>query len=132
MALIILISFLFLQLVLIAFIDKRSKIEEKTFPFRNKYLKYIMISFFTTLISTVIYALYFINIDSTSDDENQATESTSKKLEYVDPYVTKNGKIVKGHIRKEYSTDPNALKNRARSKYYYQTHKGIIKERRKK
>lgn len=48
---------------------------------------------------------------------------------YVKTYVTKSGKVVKGHMRKKVSTDPKEGKNRTRSKIYYHT-KG--KYRRKK
>lgn len=40
---------------------------------------------------------------------------------WVDPYVTRSGKMVPGHYRKEYSTDPDAVRNRVRSNYYYHT-----------
>ncbi len=42
---------------------------------------------------------------------------------YVSPSVDKNGKLRKGHIRNSVSTDKDAAKNRARSRYYYETHK---------
>jgi hypothetical protein len=62
-----------------------------------------------------------------SEENNNINNST-----YVKPYTTTNGKFIKGHRRKSVSTDPSALKKRAKSRYYYKTHKHIIKERRKR
>jgi hypothetical protein len=50
------------------------------------------------------------------------TESGSSN-EYVEPYVTRTGKFVKGHVRKSVSTSPNAVKKQNYSKGYYQRHK---------
>ena len=50
---------------------------------------------------------------------------------YVSPHFTRSGRFVKGHFRKRVSTSPNALKNRMRSRYYYQTHKHRYKKHRK-
>jgi hypothetical protein len=74
-------------------------------------------------------------IDSTSTYSSSPSSSSSDDndgYKYVAPYITRTGKYVKGHVRKPVSTDPNAYKNQARSRYYYETHKRIIKERRKK
>jgi hypothetical protein len=43
--------------------------------------------------------------------------------EYVEPYHTRSGKFVKGHVRKSVSTSPNAVKKQNYSKAYYQRHK---------
>ena len=40
---------------------------------------------------------------------------------YVKPTVTRTGKFRKGHVRKQVSTDKNAIKNQNRSRYYYHT-----------
>jgi hypothetical protein len=66
-----------------------------------------------------------------SSPSSTTNDNKSYNYKYVDPYITRNGKFVKGHGRKPVSTDPNAFKNRAKSRYYYETHKYIIKERRK-
>ncbi len=50
------------------------------------------------------------------------TESGSSNS-YVKPHVTRTGKIVKGHVRKSVSTNPNAVKKQNYSKGYYQRHK---------
>jgi hypothetical protein len=45
----------------------------------------------------------------------------AKKPVYVSPSVDYKGKYRKGHARMPVSTNKNAVKNRNRSKYYYQT-----------
>jgi hypothetical protein len=40
---------------------------------------------------------------------------------YVKPTITRTGKFRKGYVRKNVSTDKNAIKNQNRSRYYYQT-----------
>ena len=40
---------------------------------------------------------------------------------YVKPTVTRTGKFRKGYVRRNVSTDKNAIKNQNRSRYYYQT-----------
>ncbi len=54
-----------------------------------------------------------------------------RKSSYVKPYVTRSGKIVRGHYRKSYSTSPSVFKNRAKSRYYYHTKGKYIRKRRK-
>jgi hypothetical protein len=51
-----------------------------------------------------------------SDDDKPARKGT-----YVSPSVDSRGRVRKGHYRKAYSTDKNAVRNQARSRYYYQT-----------
>jgi hypothetical protein len=51
-----------------------------------------------------------------SDDDKPARKGT-----YVSPSVDSRGRVRKGHYRKAYSTDKNAVRNRARSRYYYET-----------
>jgi hypothetical protein len=41
--------------------------------------------------------------------------------ELVKPSVSYKGQTRKGHVRKKVSTDKSAIKNRNRSRYYYQT-----------
>jgi hypothetical protein len=105
-----------------------------------------MKTFLYTLLALLIIAFGFslrndingkkaesINSEAPSYSSPSSSSSDKKNYEYkyVDPYITRNGKFVKGHGRKPVSTDPNAFKNRAKSRYYYETHKYIIKERRK-
>lgn len=46
-------------------------------------------------------------------------ESDSAGGTYVQPSVTRSGKVRKGHVRKNVSTDKNAYKSQSHSKYYY-------------
>jgi hypothetical protein len=54
---------------------------------------------------------------------NSATESTDKDAHpvYVSPTIDKYGHFRKGYIRMPVSTDKNAIKNKNRSRYYYNT-----------
>jgi len=107
-----------------------------------------MRSFLVVILLLLIVALVFsirhdrqvaeaesnFSADSNSTYSSSSSSSSSDDnggYKYVEPYITRNGKFVKGHARKPVSTDPNAFKNQARSRYYYQTHKEIIKQRRK-
>lgn len=76
-----------------------------------------------------------ILIDSTiSDKITKITVTRNKEsngYSYVKPYVTHTGKYVKGHVRRNISTDVNAYKKRLYSRNYYQTHKELIKMNRK-
>ena len=56
-------------------------------------------------------------------------EARPTKATYVSPSINYKGQFRPGYVRKSVSTNPNALRNQTRSKYYYQT-KG--KYRRKK
>ncbi|MEY3983362.1 MAG: hypothetical protein RL160_919 [Bacteroidota bacterium] len=48
-------------------------------------------------------------------------DKPARKGTYVSPSVDSRGRVRKGHYRKAYSTDKNAVRNRARSRYYYET-----------
>jgi hypothetical protein len=48
-------------------------------------------------------------------------KSDSAGGSYVKPSVNYKGQSRKGHVRKKVSTDKNAIKNRNRSRYYYET-----------
>ena len=48
-------------------------------------------------------------------------DDRSDKPVYVKPSIDKRGRFRKGHVRKPVSTSKNAVKNRNRSKYYYET-----------
>ena len=78
------------------------------------------------MMSKLINLLVVFTILLTSINESY----TQRKSSYVKPYVTRKGKIVKGHFRKSYSTSPNVFKNRAKSRYYYHI-KGKYTRRRK-
>ena len=49
---------------------------------------------------------------------------------YVEPYVTKSGKLVKGHVRKKTSISKNAVAKQHYSKAYYSRNKYRIKKNR--
>ena len=49
---------------------------------------------------------------------------------YVVPYVTKSGKLVKGHVRKKTSISKNAVAKQNYSKAYYSRYKYRIKKNR--
>lgn len=49
---------------------------------------------------------------------------------YVEPYVTKSGKLVKGHVKKKTSISKNAVAKQNYSKAYYSRNKYRIKKNR--
>jgi hypothetical protein len=61
--------------------------------------------------------------DSQHSDENGAT--------YVQPSIDKRGRFKKGHVRMPSSTKKDAIKNRNRSRYYYET-RGKYRRKKKK
>ncbi len=69
----------------------------------------------TTLIKVCIslLVLYFIGCDIQEKKERKS------KSTYVKPYVTQSGKLVRGGVRKSWSSSPNRIKNQNRSKSYY-------------
>ena len=46
---------------------------------------------------------------------------TPKKAIYLSPWINYKGQFKPGYVRKSVSTNPDALRNQTRSKYYYQT-----------
>lgn len=72
------------------------------------------------------------NINKTHDSVSENNSNKKNNISTVSSYITRNGKFVKAHGRKTISTDPKASMKRAKSRYYYKTHKYIISERRKK
>ena len=75
-----------------------------------------------SIFKIAILALFVVNI--------QCVIYAQRKSSYVKTYMTRNGRVVKGHFRKSFSTSPNAFKNRAKSQYYYHT-KGKYTRRKK-
>jgi hypothetical protein len=51
------------------------------------------------------------------------------KSSYVPPTINYKGQFRKGYVRKSVSTNPNAIRNQSKSKYYYKT-KGKYMRRR--
>ena len=71
-------------------------------------------SLFSIVIVGIIAFVVFIS-------GNYSKSETSNS--YVKPYHTRTGRLVKGHVRKNISTSPNAVKKQNYSKGYYQRHK---------
>ena len=68
----------------------------------------------TTLIKVCIS---FLVLSLIGCDIQEKKERISKST-YVKPYVTQSGKLVKGSVRKSWSSSPNRIKNQNRSKSY--------------
>jgi hypothetical protein len=66
----------------------------------------------------LLFALFTIQLIGCSD--NQET-NRPKKSYYVPPSVNYKGQFRKGYIRKPVSAKASAIRNQARSKYYYKT-----------
>ena len=65
--------------------------------------------------------LLLINILTFSLSSCDFKKSDNAGGSYVKPSVNYKGQTRKGHVRKKVSTDKNTIKNRNRSRYYYQT-----------
>ncbi len=76
-----------------------------------------MIKQLSKIVPLVLFALTatIVGCNKTTEDKN------AKEPVYVKPSVDKNGKYRKGHVRMPVSTKKDAIKSRARSKYYYHT-----------
>lgn len=69
----------------------------------------------TTLIKVCISFFIFTFIGCDIQDKKER----KSKSTYVKPYVTQSGRLVKGGVRKSWSSSPNRIKNQNRSKSYY-------------
>ncbi|MEY2691782.1 MAG: hypothetical protein RIT03_172 [Bacteroidota bacterium] len=71
----------------------------------------------------MFYVLLFMGIGfiTTLTQHNSTDESSGT---YVKPYHTRAGKLIKGHVRKAYSTYPNAQRSRNNSKKFRHLHPG--------
>jgi hypothetical protein len=74
----------------------------------------------------LIIFLFLLNLISCTDSFDDSKGGT-----YVKPSVDYKGKYRRGHVRKSVSISKNAIKNRNRSRYYYQT-RGKYKRKSKK
>ena len=70
--------------------------------------------------SKLIVFLILLSVGITGCDINEK-KVTPKKATYVSPSINYKGQFRPGYVRKSVSTNPNALRNQTRSKYYYQT-----------
>jgi hypothetical protein len=77
------------------------------------------------------YLLIFIPLYFSSCSDNGG-DSKNDSFQYVKPSVDYRGRYRKGYVRKKVSTDKNAYKKRARSRYYYQTRGKYLRKSRKK
>jgi hypothetical protein len=66
----------------------------------------------------LLIAIFTILLIGCSDN---LETSRPKKSYYVPPSVNYKGQFRKGYIRKPVSTKASAIRNQARSKYYYKT-----------
>ena len=66
----------------------------------------------------VLFTLFSLLLLGCSDIQET---SRPKKSYYVPPSVNYKGQFRKGYVRKSVSTKPSAIRNQARSKYYYNT-----------
>jgi hypothetical protein len=71
-------------------------------------------SLFSIIVVGIIMFVIFISGNITKSGSSNS---------YVKPYNTRTGRLVKGHVRKNISTSPNAVKRQNYSKGYYQRHK---------
>jgi hypothetical protein len=78
------------------------------------------------------YCLFLITaaLMACSDTRDSDRKSPSKGT-WVSPSVDSRGRVRKGHYRRPVSTSKNAIKNQARSRYYYET-RGKYKRKSKK
>ena len=66
----------------------------------------------------LLFTLFSLLLLGCSDNQEN---SRPKKSYYVPPSVNYKGQFRKGYVRKSVSTKPSAIRNQARSKYYYKT-----------
>ena len=66
----------------------------------------------------LLFTLFTLLLLGCSDNEET---SRAKKSHYVSPSINYKGQFRKGYTRKPVSTKASAIRNQARSKYYYQT-----------
>ena len=69
-----------------------------------------------TFITRVFFSVLVFSIIGCDIQEKKERKSKST---YVKPYVTQSGKLVRGRVRKSWSSSPNRIKNQNRSKSYY-------------
>ena len=74
-------------------------------------MNYIRTTLIKVCISVFILSLIGCDIQEKKDRKSKST--------YVKPYVTQSGKLVRGRVRKSWSSSPNRIKNQNRSKSYY-------------
>ena len=73
-------------------------------------MSYIKINLLKLCIGFFILSLIGCDLQKKKERKSKST--------YVKPYVTQSGKLVKGAVRKSWSSSPNRIKNQNRSKSY--------------
>ena len=73
-------------------------------------MSYIRITLIRVCISFFVVSLIGCDIQEKKERKSKST--------YVKPYVTQSGKLVRGKVRKSWSSSPNRIKNQNRSKSY--------------
>ena len=74
-------------------------------------MSYIRITLIKVCISFFILTLLGCDVQDKKERKSKST--------YVKPYVTQSGKLVRGRVRRSWSSSPNRIKNQNRSKSYY-------------
>jgi hypothetical protein len=73
-------------------------------------IQYIKNSLIKLLIGLFFFSIFGCDIQEKKERKSKST--------YVKPYVTQSGRLVKGKVRKSWSSSPNRIKNQNRSKSY--------------
>jgi hypothetical protein len=68
-----------------------------------------------TIITKLFISLSIVTLVGCDIQEKKERKSKST---FVKPYVTQSGRLVKGKVRKSWSSSPNRIKNQNRSKSY--------------
>jgi hypothetical protein len=82
------------------------------------------------LLKWTYFLLLVFSIFACTDLHDNERKAPSKGT-WVSPSVDSRGRVRKGHYRRPASTNKNAVKNQARSRYYYET-RGKYKRKSKK
>ena len=70
-------------------------------------------------VKTIITKLFIsLSIATLIGCDIQEKKERKSKSTYVKPDVTQSGKLVRGSVRKSWSSSPNRIKNQNRSKSY--------------
>ena len=92
----------------------------------NKTSSGCMLHLIGVFLISILFFLFSVSFISCSDNDSDNSSST-----YVKPSIDKRGRFKKGHVRMPTSTKKDAIKNRNRSRYYYET-RGKYRRKKKK
>ena len=85
----------------------------------NKYHTELKMRFINQKCKTLLLSIYSLCLFTLTSCDFKKSDSAGGT--YVKPTITRTGKFRKGYVRRNVSTDKNAIKNQNRSKYYYET-----------